>query len=85
MSQDRRGGGRRSKLGRSGGGIAQLPWQSVKNPYPPMQLLDEERMIIWTTRNSGFVFSFTDWTKHDGPSTGYRFLVLCTLFFVLRR
>ncbi|WP_292279133.1 trimethylamine methyltransferase family protein, partial [Mesorhizobium sp.] len=44
MSQDRRGGGRRSKLGRSGGGIAQLPWQSVKNPYPPMQLLDEERM-----------------------------------------
>jgi trimethylamine--corrinoid protein Co-methyltransferase len=43
MSQDRRGGGRRSKLGRGGGGIAQLPWQSVKNPYPPMQLLDEER------------------------------------------
>ena len=44
MSQDRRGGGRRSKLGRGGGGIAQLPWQSVKNPYPPMQMLDEERM-----------------------------------------
>ncbi|MDX8532444.1 trimethylamine methyltransferase family protein [Mesorhizobium sp. VK25A] len=44
MSQDRRGGGRRSKLGRSGGGIAQLPWQSVRKPYPPMQLLDEERM-----------------------------------------
>ena len=44
MSQDRRGGGRRSKLGRSGGGIAQLPWQHVENPYPPMQLLDEERM-----------------------------------------
>jgi len=44
MSQDRRGGGRRSKLGRGGGGIAQLPWQSVKNPYPPMQLLDEDRM-----------------------------------------
>ncbi|CDX44693.1 Trimethylamine methyltransferase [Mesorhizobium sp. SOD10] len=44
MSQDRRGGGRRSKLGRGGGGIAQLPWQSVKNPYPPMQLLDEERI-----------------------------------------
>ncbi|AZO14158.1 methyltransferase [Mesorhizobium sp. M2A.F.Ca.ET.043.05.1.1] len=44
MSQDRRGGGRRSRLGRSGGGIAQLPWQSVRNPYPPMQLLDEERM-----------------------------------------
>ncbi|MBZ9733609.1 trimethylamine methyltransferase family protein [Mesorhizobium sp. CA18] len=44
MSQDRRGGRRRSKLGRGGGGIAQLPWQSVKNPYAPMQLLDEERI-----------------------------------------
>ncbi|BAV50692.1 Trimethylamine methyltransferase [Mesorhizobium loti] len=44
MSQDRRGGGRKSRLERGGGGIAQLPWQSVKNPYPPMQLLDEERM-----------------------------------------
>lgn len=44
MTQDRRGGGRRSKLGRGGGGIPQLPWQRVENPYPPMQLLDEERM-----------------------------------------
>ena len=44
MTQDRRGGGRRSRLERSGGGIAQLPWQHVENPYPPMQLLDEERM-----------------------------------------
>ena len=44
MTQDRRGGGRRSKIGRSGGGIAQLPWQHVENPYPPMQLLDEDRM-----------------------------------------
>ncbi|WP_256750144.1 trimethylamine methyltransferase family protein [Mesorhizobium sp. Mes31] len=44
MTQDRRGGGRRAKVGRGGGGIAQLPWQHVENPYPPMQLLDEERM-----------------------------------------
>ncbi|RVB00973.1 methyltransferase, partial [Mesorhizobium sp. M7A.F.Ca.CA.004.05.1.1] len=44
MTQDRRGGGRRGKSGRSGGGIAQLLWEQVKNPYPPMQLLDEERM-----------------------------------------
>lgn len=44
MNQDRRSGGRRSKVARGSGGVAQLPWQSVRNPYPPMQLLDEERM-----------------------------------------
>ncbi|MBX3568023.1 MAG: trimethylamine methyltransferase family protein [Rhizobiaceae bacterium] len=44
MSQDRRGGGRKSKVARGGGGIAQLPWEHVRNPYPPMQMLDEERM-----------------------------------------
>lgn len=44
MSQDRRSGGRRSKSGRRAGGIAQLPWQRVVNPYQPMQLLDEEQM-----------------------------------------
>ena len=44
MSQDRRGGGRKSKAGRSGGGIAQLPWQRVINSYAPMQLLDEQQM-----------------------------------------
>lgn len=44
MTQDRRGGGRRSRLERGGGGIAQLPWQHVVNPYQPMQLLDEEQM-----------------------------------------
>lgn len=44
MTQDRRGGGRRSRLERGGGGIAQLPWERVVNPYPPMRLLDEERM-----------------------------------------
>ncbi len=41
---DRRGGGRRSRAGRGGGGISQLPWQEVVNTYPPMQLLDEERL-----------------------------------------
>jgi trimethylamine--corrinoid protein Co-methyltransferase len=43
-TQERRAGGRRSKAGRSGGGIPQLPWEHVVNPYPPMRLLDEERM-----------------------------------------
>lgn len=44
MTQDRRGGGRRSRLERDGGGIPQLPWRNVANPYPPMELLDAERM-----------------------------------------
>jgi trimethylamine--corrinoid protein Co-methyltransferase len=44
MTQDRRGGGRRSRLERGGSGIPQLPWRHVVNPYPPMQLLEEERM-----------------------------------------
>jgi trimethylamine---corrinoid protein Co-methyltransferase len=44
MTHDRRGGGRRSRLERGSGGIPQLPWQHVVNPYQPMQLLDEERM-----------------------------------------
>lgn len=44
MTQDRRSGGRRSKSGRIGGGIPQLPWQRVTNPYAPMRLLDEEQM-----------------------------------------
>jgi trimethylamine--corrinoid protein Co-methyltransferase len=43
MREDRRGGGRRSRMAR-GGGIPQLPWQDVVNTYPPMQMLDEERM-----------------------------------------
>jgi trimethylamine--corrinoid protein Co-methyltransferase len=43
-AHERRGGGRRSKAGRSGGGIPQLPWQRVTNPYAPMQLLNEEQM-----------------------------------------
>jgi trimethylamine--corrinoid protein Co-methyltransferase len=43
-SHERRGGGRRAKSGRAGGTIPQLPWQRVANPYPPMAMLDEERM-----------------------------------------
>lgn len=29
-----------------GGGIPQLPWQRVSNPYSPMQMLDQERMEV---------------------------------------
>jgi len=44
MSEERRIGGRRSKSGRTGGGIAQLPYRSVVNPYPPVELLNAEQM-----------------------------------------
>ncbi len=44
MEQSRRSGGRRGKAGRSGGGIAQLPWQQVRNPYRPVEPLNEEQM-----------------------------------------
>ncbi|MEK1890416.1 MAG: trimethylamine methyltransferase family protein [Phyllobacterium sp.] len=44
MSQERRGGGRRSRMARNGTGIPQLPWQNVENNYAPMQMLDDERM-----------------------------------------
>ena len=37
MTQERRGGGRRSRAERGGGGISQLPWQSVENIYPPLE------------------------------------------------
>jgi trimethylamine---corrinoid protein Co-methyltransferase len=43
-THERRGGGRRSKAGRSGGGIPQLPWEHVVNRYAPMELLDPEQM-----------------------------------------
>lgn len=56
MNQDRRSGGRRSKAGRGGGGIAQLPWQEVLNTYQPMQLLDEERIEV-LHRNSMRILS----------------------------
>ena len=56
MNQERRSGGRRSKAGRGGGGIAQLPWQEVLNTYQPMQLLDEERIEV-LHRNSMRILS----------------------------
>jgi trimethylamine--corrinoid protein Co-methyltransferase len=44
MTRDGRSGGRKSKSGRSGGGIAQLPRRNVVNPYPPIELASEEQM-----------------------------------------
>ncbi|MEO0636951.1 MAG: trimethylamine methyltransferase family protein [Pseudomonadota bacterium] len=41
---ERRSGGRSSKGGRARAGIPQLPWQDVRNPYKPIELLDEEQM-----------------------------------------
>lgn len=39
-----RTGGRRGKAARGGSGLAQLPWQSVENPYPPMDMASPEAM-----------------------------------------
>ncbi|QAX31880.1 trimethylamine methyltransferase family protein [Leisingera sp. NJS204] len=44
MARERRGGGRRGKSSRSGGSIEQLPWQQVKNTYPPFKLLNPDQM-----------------------------------------
>ena len=44
MSEKRRGGGRKSKMARGGGGIPQLPWRSVENPYPSINLANEEEI-----------------------------------------
>src|SRR5262249_33145958 len=44
MTHDRRGGGRRARLEGGTRGSPAPPWQHVVNPYPPMQLLDAERM-----------------------------------------
>ena len=44
MTRERRSGGRSSKSGRSGGGIAQLPRQDLINPYPPIELANEDQM-----------------------------------------
>jgi trimethylamine--corrinoid protein Co-methyltransferase len=44
MTSEGRGGGRRARAGRSGGGIPQLPWQSVINTYRPLDLLDGEQL-----------------------------------------
>ena len=44
MVKERRGGGRRSRADRDGSGIPQLPWETVTNPYRPMELLDESQI-----------------------------------------
>jgi trimethylamine---corrinoid protein Co-methyltransferase len=44
MSLERRSGGRRARAARSGGAIAQLPWQQVRNLHQPMRLLNEEQI-----------------------------------------
>jgi trimethylamine--corrinoid protein Co-methyltransferase len=44
MSEERRSGGRRGKAARGGSGLAQLPWRSVENPYPPMEMAGPKAM-----------------------------------------
>ncbi|MEZ7983702.1 MAG: trimethylamine methyltransferase family protein [Paracoccaceae bacterium] len=44
MTTKQRGGGRKGKSSRGGGGIAQLPRRNVRNPYPPVELLDEGQL-----------------------------------------
>jgi trimethylamine--corrinoid protein Co-methyltransferase len=44
MSEERRGGGRRSKSNRGGGAIPQLPWRAVENPYACLELAREEEI-----------------------------------------
>ena len=44
MTRDRRGGGRRSKSARSGGLIPQLPWQSIENPYAPLEFASPDQI-----------------------------------------
>ncbi len=44
MALEKRTGGRRGKSDRGRGGVPQLPWQPVVNPYPPMEILTEEQM-----------------------------------------
>lgn len=44
MREERRGGGRRGKAGRSDAGLAQLPWRSVENPFPPLEMAGPEAM-----------------------------------------
>ncbi len=44
MARERRSGGRRSKSGRTAGGIAQLAPRKMQNPYTPVSLLNDEQM-----------------------------------------
>ena len=41
MTSKQRGGGRKARANRGGGGIVQLPVSNVRNPYRPVELLDE--------------------------------------------
>ena len=41
---EKRRSGRRSRTRRKVGGIPQLPWRTVTNPYAPTELLDEEQL-----------------------------------------
>ena len=44
MREERRAGGRRSKSDRTGGGIPQLPWRAVENPYPKLAFASDEQI-----------------------------------------
>lgn len=44
MSAEGRSGGRRGRAARSSGGIAQLPWQSLRNPYAPLEMLRPDQV-----------------------------------------
>ena len=44
MTQERRGGGRRTKSARGGGLVPQLPWSAVHNPHAPLELASEEQI-----------------------------------------
>ena len=44
MTQERRGGGRRTKSARGGGGIPQLPWSRIENPYAPLELASADQI-----------------------------------------
>lgn len=44
MAREKRGGGRRGKSSRSTASIQQLPWQTVINTTPKMELLNQEQL-----------------------------------------
>ena len=46
MPRNRRAGGRASRTARTGSAIDQLPWQQVRNPYPPFEILDPQQMDL---------------------------------------
>ncbi|MCW3784457.1 trimethylamine methyltransferase family protein [Defluviimonas salinarum] len=44
MSEERRGGGRRSRTNRGGGAISQLEFRDVQNPYAPLELATPDQV-----------------------------------------